>query len=188
MQCFACRLGFLFIFFIIRFGTDFDMKLMVRVFAGSLWNFTCLFIIRKVDEDRIVIFGLRGIPTSTTDAAMPARSFQVRTYCSFPFLFMFGKHRFPICSIAFQGCGIDEFNYELSPVYFTVVYLFHMVVLTGFSLRVHNHNGEINLIKLTSVFILAEVENVTHPNRYLAIATSGGLNQQRTGVTFFTFR
>lgn len=28
-----------------------------------------------------------------------------------------------------------------------------------------------------------KVENVTHPNRYLAIATSGGLNQQRTGIT-----
>lgn len=30
MHCFACRLGFVFIFFIIRFGIDFDMKLMVR--------------------------------------------------------------------------------------------------------------------------------------------------------------
>ncbi|XP_004291232.1 PREDICTED: uncharacterized protein At1g04910 [Fragaria vesca subsp. vesca] len=28
-----------------------------------------------------------------------------------------------------------------------------------------------------------KVEEVTHPNRYLAIATSGGLNQQRTGIT-----
>ncbi|KAK4588538.1 hypothetical protein RGQ29_019516 [Quercus rubra] len=27
-----------------------------------------------------------------------------------------------------------------------------------------------------------KVEAVTHPNRYLAIATSGGLNQQRTGM------
>lgn len=30
MHCFACRLVFVFIFFIIRFGIDFDMKLMVR--------------------------------------------------------------------------------------------------------------------------------------------------------------
>ncbi|KAF5462205.1 hypothetical protein F2P56_018232 [Juglans regia] len=28
-----------------------------------------------------------------------------------------------------------------------------------------------------------KVEAITHPNRYLAIATSGGLNQQRTGIT-----
>ena len=32
----------------------------------------------------------------------------------------------------------------------------------------------------------AEAEAVTHLNRYLAIATSGGLNQQRTGVIFWT--
>ena len=42
-------------------------------------------------------------------------------------------------------------------------------------------------MNLTFLFILAEVEEVTHPNRYLAIATSGGLNQQRTGVSVFTF-
>ncbi|KAK2660891.1 hypothetical protein Ddye_007424 [Dipteronia dyeriana] len=29
----------------------------------------------------------------------------------------------------------------------------------------------------------AKVEDITQPNRYLAIATSGGLNQQRTGIT-----
>ncbi|KAL2471805.1 O-fucosyltransferase family protein [Abeliophyllum distichum] len=29
----------------------------------------------------------------------------------------------------------------------------------------------------------AKAEDITHPNRYLAIATSGGLNQQRTGIT-----
>lgn len=28
-----------------------------------------------------------------------------------------------------------------------------------------------------------DVDEITHPNRYLAIATSGGLNQQRTGIT-----
>ncbi|KAK6131383.1 hypothetical protein DH2020_034868 [Rehmannia glutinosa] len=28
-----------------------------------------------------------------------------------------------------------------------------------------------------------EAADITHPNRYLAIATSGGLNQQRTGIT-----
>ncbi|XWS20861.1 hypothetical protein CRYUN_Cryun30bG0005300 [Craigia yunnanensis] len=29
----------------------------------------------------------------------------------------------------------------------------------------------------------AKTEAVTHPTRYLAISTSGGLNQQRTGIT-----
>ncbi|GMJ10588.1 hypothetical protein like AT1G76270 [Hibiscus trionum] len=32
-------------------------------------------------------------------------------------------------------------------------------------------------------FAKAEAEAVSHPTRYLAIATSGGLNQQRTGIT-----
>ncbi|XP_040944234.1 O-fucosyltransferase 16 [Gossypium hirsutum] len=37
------------------------------------------------------------------------------------------------------------------------------------------------LIRLHQVLIVAEA--ITHPTRYLAIATSGGLNQQRTGIT-----
>jgi len=31
-------------------------------------------------------------------------------------------------------------------------------------------------------FRVAEAQVMTHSNRYLCIATSGGLNQQRTGV------
>lgn len=34
---------------------------------------------------------------------------------------------------------------------------------------------------------ITEAAAVTHPDRYLAIATSGGLNQQRTGVFIFLF-
>lgn len=33
--------------------------------------------------------------------------------------------------------------------------------------------------------MIVDAEAVTYPNRYLMIATSGGLNQQRTGVIFF---
>ncbi|KAG6704648.1 hypothetical protein I3842_07G142600 [Carya illinoinensis] len=32
-------------------------------------------------------------------------------------------------------------------------------------------------------YFISEAEAITHPNRFLAIATSGGLNQQRTGIT-----
>ena len=34
-------------------------------------------------------------------------------------------------------------------------------------------------------FLVAEAQVTTQPNRYLMIATSGGLNQQRTGVSFY---
>ncbi|KAL6011887.1 hypothetical protein ACLOJK_002353 [Asimina triloba] len=40
--------------------------------------------------------------------------------------------------------------------------------------------GELSLLAIT---FRSPAEAVTHPNRYLAIATSGGLNQQRTGIT-----
>jgi len=40
-----------------------------------------------------------------------------------------------------------------------------------------NDNDEYNY-----VFRVAEAQVITQPNRYLMIATSGGLNQQRTGV------
>jgi len=33
-------------------------------------------------------------------------------------------------------------------------------------------------------FPVADAQVITQPNRYLIIATSGGLNQQRTGVIF----
>lgn len=36
----------------------------------------------------------------------------------------------------------------------------------------------------TNVFNVAAADVKTHSNRYLLIATSGGLNQQRTGVSF----
>lgn len=35
-------------------------------------------------------------------------------------------------------------------------------------------------------FRVAEAQVITLPNRYLLIATSGGLNQQRTGVIIWT--
>jgi hypothetical protein len=34
--------------------------------------------------------------------------------------------------------------------------------------------------------LVAGADVKTHPNRYLLIATSGGLNQQRTGVSFLS--
>lgn len=44
-------------------------------------------------------------------------------------------------------------------------------------------------INLTSNygFPVADAQVITQPNRYLMIATSGGLNQQRTGVIFLNF-
>lgn len=44
------------------------------------------------------------------------------------------------------------------------------------------------MLNRSVLHLCAEAEAITISNRYLAIATSGGLNQQRTGVTFFTFR
>lgn len=50
-------------------------------------------------------------------------------------------------------------------------------------------SNSVELMESTSYYSnhvdgIAEAEVVTHPKRYLAIATSGGLNQQRTGVSF----
>lgn len=56
---------------------------------------------------------------------------------------------------------------------------------SGCILFVLPHLSNFCMIPDTVTFAAAEVN--THPNRYLMIATSGGLNQQRTGVNIFFY-
>lgn len=70
----------------------------------------------------------------------------------------------------------------MNPIFFGTI----IVVLGSINSVLHH------LASSYRVVSFSEAEVNTQPNRYLMIATSGGLNQQRTGVRFrpreaFTF-
>lgn len=47
-------------------------------------------------------------------------------------------------------------------------------------------NQGIDYQVILNLFLVVDAKAVTRNDRYLVIATSGGLNQQRTGVSFMT--
>lgn len=75
------------------------------------------------------------------------------------------------------GCSNASKKFE-SAYYFalTISFVFPNSLIAFANFFVHYH-----------YFDLKEAEAIVRPNRYLAIATSGGLNQQRTGVFFWNW-
>ncbi|KAL2489399.1 O-fucosyltransferase family protein [Forsythia ovata] len=60
----------------------------------------------------------------------------------------------------------------------------YMIVIFGVPQTLNfTMDAAMQAVNLQISVSIIEAEDITHPNRYLAIATSGGLNQQRTGIT-----
>lgn len=104
----------------------------------------------------IVISGDRGCPTSFTDVAMPAMTLQV-SYLSYNII--------PI---------------EIGLEYIRIYWLHTQIPLANIIVFVL-----VIKLNLFPAVQMTGAEEITQENRYVCIATSGGLNQQRTGVKFF---
>lgn len=92
--------------------------------------------------------GVLEIRSTSTDAAIPAASFQVR-----------------ISLVRYSSDTMLNFSIETLIRFCVYEY---MIITDNYTLSI------------------AEAQEITQPNRYLMIATSGGLNQQRTGVVLST--
>ena len=82
--------------------------------------------------------------------------------------------------LVFPGFYISRIFIHLENIAREIEFMLNLVVQSSHRIRFLIFAREAE--ELIFFHIAAEANAITHPNRYLLIATSGGLNQQRTGV------